>query len=123
MTRAEAAEAIIGADGLIHGVVLRDLETGRTHHVQSHVVINAAGVWVDRVREAFSLSGQHLRPSRGSHLVLHGATLPLKAAVPNPAPGDGRPEGRGRNSFAAASKGRVGAPPCQGRSPRSVVAR
>lgn len=91
LTRAEAAEPILGADGLIHGVVLRDLETGRAHHVRAHVVINATGVWVDRVRDAFGLPGTHLRPSRGSHLVLRTATLPFKAAVTIPSPDDGRP--------------------------------
>jgi glycerol-3-phosphate dehydrogenase len=91
LTRAEAAEPVIGADGRIHGVVLRDLETGRTHHAQATVVINAAGVWVDRVRDAFGIPGQHLRPSRGSHLVLRSETLPLKAAVTIPSPDDGRP--------------------------------
>jgi glycerol-3-phosphate dehydrogenase len=91
LTRAEAAEPIVGTDGLIHGVVVRDLESGRTHHVRAHVVINAAGVWVDRVRDAFGIAGEHLRPSRGSHLVFRTETLPLKAAVTIPSPDDGRP--------------------------------
>jgi glycerol-3-phosphate dehydrogenase len=91
LTRAEAVEPVADADGLFRGVTLRDLETGRTHRVQAHVVVNAAGVWVDRVRDAFGLEGRRLRPSRGSHIVFPTDRLPLRAAVTLPSPDDGRP--------------------------------
>ena len=66
---------------------LRDELTGATHDVTARAVINATGVWagdlVDEVR---------LRPSRGTHLVLRGETLPgLRVVVyaPSPAPSTG----------------------------------
>jgi glycerol-3-phosphate dehydrogenase len=64
-------------------VQLRDELTGATRVVTAHTVINATGVWagdlVDEVR---------LRPSRGTHLVLRGETLPgLRVVVYAPIPG------------------------------------
>jgi glycerol-3-phosphate dehydrogenase len=64
-------------------VQLRDELTGATHSVTARTVVNATGVWagdlVDEVR---------LRPSRGTHLVLRGETLPgLRVVVYAPIPG------------------------------------
>ncbi|KRE94044.1 glycerol-3-phosphate dehydrogenase [Nocardioides sp. Soil774] len=64
-------------------VELRDELTGATHVVRARAVVNATGVWAgdldDRVR---------LRPSRGTHLVLRGSTLPhTRVAVMVPIPG------------------------------------
>ncbi|MDX6358811.1 MAG: glycerol-3-phosphate dehydrogenase [Nocardioidaceae bacterium] len=66
------------------GARLRDELTGQTHTVSARAVVNAAGVWagdlVDDVR---------LRPSRGTHLVLRGETLPgLRVALTLPVPGE-----------------------------------
>ncbi len=91
LTRTEAVEASRGPGGRIDGVVLRDLETGRAHRARGHLVVNATGVWVDRLRAACGLEGERLRPSRGSHLVLASERLPLEAAVTVPSPDDGRP--------------------------------
>ena len=91
LTRAEVIRATTGSDGRINGVVMRDRETGRTHRVGAHVVINAAGVWVDQLRDAFGLEGQCVRPSRGSHIILPSGRLPLETAVTVPSPDDGRP--------------------------------
>lgn len=65
------------------GVVLRDELTGTTHRVSARAVVNATGVWAgDLVDEVV------LRPSRGTHLVLRGDSLPgLGAAVFAPVPG------------------------------------
>ena len=54
-------------------------------------MINAAGVWVDQLRDAFGVTGKRLRPARGSHLIFPVDRLPLKAAVTIPSPDDGRP--------------------------------
>jgi glycerol-3-phosphate dehydrogenase len=91
LTRAEVVEGTTGRDGRIDGVVVRDLETGGTLRLRAHLVVNAAGVWVDRVREAFGLAGRRSRASRGSHLVLSNERLPLDSAVTLPSPDDGRP--------------------------------
>ena len=65
------------------GVELRDELTGQAYAVRARAVVNATGVWAgdldDEVR---------LRPSRGTHLVLRGATLPhTRVAVMVPIPG------------------------------------
>jgi glycerol-3-phosphate dehydrogenase len=91
LTRAEVAEGIIGVDGRIHGVVVKDLEGGPTRRVQAHLVINAAGVWVDQLRDAFGITGTRLRPARGSHIIFPVDRLSLHAAVTLPSPDDGRP--------------------------------
>lgn len=91
LTRTQVLEATSGSNGRINGVVLRDLESGRTAAVQAHLVINATGVWVDELRHTIGISGKRLRPARGSHIVFPVERLPLKAAVTIPSPDDGRP--------------------------------
>lgn len=91
LTRAEMVEAVRDPGGRIEGVVVRDLESGDSHRVRARLVINAAGVWVDRVRERAGIPGRRLRPSRGSHIVLPATRLPLEAAVAAPSPDDARP--------------------------------
>lgn len=91
LTRTEVEEGIRAADGSLRGLVLRDLETGFTHPVEASLIVNAAGVWVDRVRERLGLAGEKLRPSRGSHIVLPTHRLPIRAALTIPSPDDGRP--------------------------------
>ena len=91
LTRAEMVEALDGPDGRLSGVRFRDLATGAVHRAEARLVINAAGVWADRVRALCGLDDARLRPSRGSHLVLASERLPLNAAVTTPSPDDGRP--------------------------------
>ena len=91
LTRAEVVEGVRDAKGRIAGAVVRDLENGATYRLRAGLVVNAAGVWVDRIRERFGLEGGRLRPSRGSHIVLPKARLPIKAALTIPSPDDGRP--------------------------------
>jgi glycerol-3-phosphate dehydrogenase len=91
LTRTQVVEAVRDVTGRVKGVVLRDLESGKTHRVEAHLVVNAAGVWVDEIRQVLGLEGARLRPSRGSHLVLSPSRLPLKAALTVPSPEDGRP--------------------------------
>ncbi len=91
LTRTEAIDAVPGPDGRIQGLVLRDLETGETKTVRAHLVINAAGVWVDQLRQTFGMTGTRLRPARGSHIIFAADRLPLTAALTLPSPDDGRP--------------------------------
>ena len=61
---------------------LRDEHTGETRTITARAVVNATGVW------AGDLVDVHLRPSRGTHLVLRAATIPgLTTAVTVPVPG------------------------------------
>ncbi len=91
LTYAAVEEATTDLDGRVNGVVLRDLESDKTAVVRASVVVNATGVWVDRLRRRFGFDGRKVRPSRGSHIVLPSDRLPLSAAVTLPSPDDGRP--------------------------------
>jgi glycerol-3-phosphate dehydrogenase len=91
LSRTRVVEAVRDPTGRVRGVAFEDLESGRLHRVQGHLVINAAGVWVDELRQALGIEGSRLRPSRGSHLVLTTDRLPLGAALTVPSPDDGRP--------------------------------
>ena len=65
------------------GAVLTDSLTGETRTVKARTVINAAGVWAGDLVEEI-----HLRPSRGTHLVLRKDTLPgVRCAIMVPVPG------------------------------------
>ena len=65
-------------------VRLRDELTGSTHAVTARAVVNATGVWAGDLVDEVTL-----RPSRGTHLVLRGETLPgLTAAVFAPVPAE-----------------------------------
>ncbi|MCW2613301.1 MAG: glpD 1 [Frankiales bacterium] len=65
------------------GVELRDELTGVVSTVASRAVVNATGVWAGELVDEVVL-----RPSRGSHLVLRGDTLPgLRVTVTVPVPG------------------------------------
>ncbi len=91
LTRAEVVEPIKRTNGRLSGVQVRDLTTGAVHRAEARLVVNAAGVWADRVRALCGLDDARLRPSRGSHLVLAPERLPINAAVTTPSPDDGRP--------------------------------
>ncbi|MCZ6507494.1 MAG: glycerol-3-phosphate dehydrogenase/oxidase [Acidobacteria bacterium] len=91
LTRAEVLDLTKNAGGKIDGVVLQDLETGSSHTAKALVVVNAAGVWVDDLRQRCGLGEARVRPSRGVHIILPVARLPVHAAAMVPSPDDGRP--------------------------------
>jgi glycerol-3-phosphate dehydrogenase len=91
LTRAEVKDLTKNAEGRIDGVVVDDLETGASHEVRAHVVVNAAGVWVDDLRQRCGLGEPRVRPSRGIQIILPTARLPVKAAAMVPSPDEGRP--------------------------------
>ncbi|GLW64191.1 glycerol-3-phosphate dehydrogenase [Actinomadura rubrobrunea] len=65
------------------GAQVRDELTGREFAVRARAVVNATGVWAGGL-----VDGVALRPSRGTHLVLRGETLPdLSAGLHLPVPG------------------------------------
>lgn len=67
-----------------HGAVVRDELTGQTTTIRARTVVNAAGVWAGSL-----VPDVTLRPSRGTHLVLRGTSLPgLSVAVMVPVPGE-----------------------------------
>lgn len=66
----------------IQGVRCNDLINHYTFEIKAKYVINAAGPWVDQLRQKdHSLQGKRLFHSKGVHLVLPYERLPLKHAV------------------------------------------
>ncbi|MEP6817483.1 MAG: glycerol-3-phosphate dehydrogenase/oxidase [Marmoricola sp.] len=62
--------------------VVRDELTGTERRIEARAVVNATGVWAGQLVEEI-----RLKPSRGTHLVLKGSTLPgLRVAVMAPVP-------------------------------------
>ena len=77
----------------IIGVVVSNTDSrseARPREVFAPVVINAAGVWADEIRQ-WTGSPPRLRRLRGSHLVIPAQRLPLNRAVNLFHPRDGRP--------------------------------
>jgi glycerol-3-phosphate dehydrogenase len=70
------------------GVRARDAETGTEFLLRADNVINATGVWADRIRPgelASEAEVPQIRPSRGTHILLAHADLPLVSGAIVPA--------------------------------------
>jgi glycerol-3-phosphate dehydrogenase len=80
-----------GLDGLVDGVVVRDLEAGQEFAVAAKVVINATGPFADGVRRLAEPEATRLiAPSQGIHLVFDRSFLPGHHAIMVPHTRDGR---------------------------------
>jgi glycerol-3-phosphate dehydrogenase len=67
-------------------LAITDRLSGTTRTARARVVVNAAGPWVDAVRGlAGALGGQRLHLTKGIHLVVPHARLPLRRVVVMPA--------------------------------------
>ena len=70
------------------GIRARDAETGTEFLLRTDNVINATGVWADRIRPgelASEAEVPQIRPSRGTHILLRHADLPLVSGAIVPA--------------------------------------
>ncbi len=70
------------------GVRVRDLESDSEFIVRADSVVNATGVWADRIQPGELHSEAEvprIRPSRGTHITIAHADLPLAAGVIVPA--------------------------------------
>lgn len=66
----------------ISGINCTDLITGNTFIIHARQAINAAGPWVDELREINqSLEGKHLHLTKGVHLVVPHQRFPVNQAV------------------------------------------
>jgi glycerol-3-phosphate dehydrogenase len=79
-------------DGRVAGAAVTDEMTGQRFEVRARAVVNATGVWAERVTElAAGSGGVHLRPSKGVHLVFAPGAVRTTAALAVPsAEHDGR---------------------------------
>ncbi|HLM26866.1 MAG TPA: glycerol-3-phosphate dehydrogenase/oxidase [Thermoleophilaceae bacterium] len=81
---------LVERDGRAAGVAVRDEESGEEFEVVADNVVNATGVWADRLRPDELLAEEeipHIRPSRGTHLTVARDVLPVTAGVIVPAGG------------------------------------
>jgi glycerol-3-phosphate dehydrogenase len=89
---AEVTE-VLSKDGKAVGVAFVEEESGERLEVGADHVVNATGVFADRIRPEELLGEEdvpRIAPSRGTHLLIDGADLPMgKAACIVPA-GEGR---------------------------------
>ncbi|HUB35298.1 MAG TPA: glycerol-3-phosphate dehydrogenase/oxidase [Solirubrobacteraceae bacterium] len=92
------ALGLIVEDGRTAGVRGLDHESGAELELRGGHVVNATGVWADRLAEGSELPG--IRPSRGTHVLLRHEDLPLAAGAIVPA-------GEGRSIFALPWLGRT----------------
>ncbi len=78
--------------GRVTGAAVTDEMTGQAFEVRARTVVNATGIWAERVAElAGGPGGVHLRPSKGVHLVFAPGAVRTSAAVVAPsAARDGR---------------------------------
>lgn len=70
------------AGGRIAGAEIADVLSGRTYMVKARRIVNAAGPWVDTLRQLDgSKQGKRLLLTKGIHLVLDQSRFPLQQAV------------------------------------------
>ncbi len=71
-------------DGRAAGVVCRDTESGEEFEIAADNVINATGVWADRIRPQEihdEAEVPRIAPSRGTHITISMERLPLAGAA------------------------------------------
>lgn len=75
-------QSFLYKDGKICGVRVTDVIDGKDYEVYAKKIVNAAGPWVDQLREKDnSKKGKQLQLSKGVHLVIDQSRFPLKQAV------------------------------------------
>jgi glycerol-3-phosphate dehydrogenase len=75
-------ESFLYENGKVVGVRAVDQLDGRTYEVYGKKIVNAAGPWVDKLREKDnSKKGKKLQLSKGVHLVIDQKRFPLKQAI------------------------------------------
>ena len=97
------ATGLIERGGRAAGLLVRDIDGGGEFELRAANVVNATGVWADRLRPD-EIYGEEevprIRPSRGTHVTLPRAALDVRAGVIVPA-------GEGRTAFALPWLGRT----------------
>ncbi|WP_198530518.1 glycerol-3-phosphate dehydrogenase/oxidase [Bacillus sp. LL01] len=75
-------EKLLYENGKVAGAIVVDQLSNRSYKVRARKVINAAGPWVDSLREMDgSKKGKHLQLTKGIHLVFDQKKFPLKQAI------------------------------------------
>ncbi len=88
---APVVELIKGDGGFLTGVVAKDGESGERFTIEAKVVVNAAGIFADSIRQMADLEAKKMiAPSQGIHLVFDGSFLRGDTAIMVPHTSDGR---------------------------------
>ncbi len=91
LTHARVTGLLRGEGGRIVGAKVRDLLGGAELEIRANAVINATGPWTDQTRGlAEGEARPLLKPTKGVHIVIDSARLPLPSAVVQFHPRDGR---------------------------------
>ncbi len=86
------AETLLKNEHATCGVRVRDTVSGNDYNIQAKLVINATGAWADTLRQQIrKKNNKHIRPLRGSHIILSAKRLPLFDNISLMHPEDGRP--------------------------------
>jgi glycerol-3-phosphate dehydrogenase len=82
LTYTEAVRLLFGDAGRVCGATVADRLDGQVYDLRARHVVNATGVWVDTLlaQEDPSRDGPLVRPSKGVHLVVPHARVPLTGA-------------------------------------------
>ena len=98
-------QALVHDDfGYARGVRVRDAVSGADFDVRAGTVVNATGVWADRISPDEFYDAEdvpHIRPSRGTHVTVAHEKLPLRGG------GAIAPAGKGRTIFVLPWLGRT----------------
>jgi glycerol-3-phosphate dehydrogenase len=69
-------------NGKVAGIRIEDQIDGSEHEIYANKIVNAAGPWVDTLRDKDnSKQGKTLQLTKGIHLVFDGKRFPLKQAI------------------------------------------
>lgn len=78
----KAAKLLYNAANRLNGVLAEDRWSGHQFEIRAKQIVNAAGPWVDEIREwDRSRQGKTLRLTKGVHLVFDHARFPLQQAI------------------------------------------
>jgi glycerol-3-phosphate dehydrogenase len=83
LNRAEVTE-VLDEEGQADGVAFREAESGARIELRADNVVNATGVWADRIRPEELLAEEEIpriRPSRGTHVTLSTEQLDIGTAA------------------------------------------
>jgi glycerol-3-phosphate dehydrogenase len=76
------AEGFEHKEGRVTAVLVRDAETDTRYTFRARCIVNAAGPWLDRIRQMDDSSASPaIRLTKGVHLVISMARLPVKNAL------------------------------------------
>ncbi|MFC7395374.1 glycerol-3-phosphate dehydrogenase/oxidase [Scopulibacillus cellulosilyticus] len=78
----KAEDLLYDDHGKVTGIKAVDQLTGESYDIYAKKIVNAAGPWVDTLREIdHSKKGKYLHLTKGIHIVIDGKRFPMKQAV------------------------------------------